>query len=421
MSLIYAEYLNGISPGYVAELWPPVFERGSGKWLYDCDGGQYLDLDAGWGAMVLGHAHPEVTQATIQALEKLEHATPPTFPMVELMGRLTEILAPWDLNKFMFGVSGSEAVEHALEMAVLKSGGKRKVLVLDRCYHGSAIGLLPISFPTSGLAALSGVIPVPAPTPFCYRCPFNLTVQNCQRECVSALRSLVAKDKDELAGVLIEPVLGKEGIPLPEGYLSAVGSICAEFRIPLIIDEVKTGIGRCGAIFASEMEDVQPDIMIMGKALSNGFPLSVAVFKESACPPEFVSMGVVLQTTFSGHAVACARAVKTLDVARRKKLHENAAVMGKALIEALRDLLKSDNSVGDIRGAGMLIGVEFVADRETKRLSTSALTRFVSSCRRAGLHVATIFRNTLTLTPPLILDMGDIDEMMDRLKKELQL
>ena len=415
----YHKYLSKISPQYVAELWPPVICRGSGVRVFDAEEREYLDLDAGWGALGLGHCHPEIVEVTQRATATLEHTTPPSRPLINLMDKLSKRLEPYDLAKFFLGTSGSESVEHALMLALSRKPNSRKVMVFDRAYHGSSLGLLPLSFSGHPMSALSGIQPIRIPTPFCYRCEFGLSRDTCQRECQQAFESLMAEHKEDICAVLLEPALGREAIVLPEGYLSSVANECRSAGIALILDEIKTGISRCGPTFAFEAENVEPDILCLGKSLSNGFPLSVVVFKEDFCPRDFPASYLILQTTFSGHAVACARAQKVLEIMKRDRLEEHVAQTGILFLDMLRSLLERENTVGDIRGTGLLCAIEFVSDKASRRPSIAALYRFLAVSRESGIHLETIFRNVAVFTPPLILSRSDIDEVHDRLEKGL--
>ncbi len=168
-------YFSRISPQYVAEMRPPVIARGSGCRIFDVDGREYVDLDAGWGGLGLGHCHPELVEVTKEAVATLEHTTPPRAPMARFMDRLGLELEGSGLNKFFFGVSGSETVEHALMICSASRPGRRTVVALDRAYHGSSLGLIPLGFQRHPLLDLKAIEPLLVPTPHCYRCPFQKT------------------------------------------------------------------------------------------------------------------------------------------------------------------------------------------------------------------------------------------------------
>ncbi len=385
--------------------------------MYDIGGKEYIDLDAGWGALGLGHCHPEIVEATRLSVETLEHTTPPSRPMITLMDSLSERLLPYDLVKFFFGTSGSESVEHALMLLLAGKPGANKVLVFDRGYHGSSIGLMPLSFKEHPLKGLSGIEPVFVPTPFCYRCSFGLTVESCARQCEAAFESLLEENKDQTCGVLIEPILGREAISPPEGYLNFVSKQCKAKGVPLVIDEIKTGMGRCGANFAFELEGMEPDLLCLGKSLSNGFPLSLVVFKEDRCPRDFLSNYIILQSTFSGHVSACARANKSLEIIERDQLPARSVRMGKLLREAVSSALEGYPYLGEVRGTGLLCAVEFVVNGESKEPSIASANHFLSLARECGIHLETVFRNVVVFTPPLTITEEDISEVYDRLSK----
>jgi adenosylmethionine-8-amino-7-oxononanoate aminotransferase len=416
MNTLFKKYLSHIAPQYAAELWPPVIQKGKGIYLEDVEGRTYLDMDCGWGALGWGHAHPDIAGVTHTAVDTLEHAIPPTLSMVQLTEKLAALLKPHDLNKFFFGTSGSESVEHAILLALAHYPQKDTLCILDRAYHGSSISLLNVSFKVHPLARYSALKTVEIKSPYCFRCPFNKSRQTCGMECADHAEALLRENHEKIASLLIEPVLGRECIPLPQGYLKRVANTCKELGIGLTVDEIKTGTGRSGTIFAFEQEGVSPDIVCMGKSLSNGFPLSLAAFSGSVCPRDFLTNYILLQTTYSGHTMACARANKVLELLQKKDFLKNVRENSRYLLTQLDSLMEKNENVGEVRGKGMLFAIEFVRNKKEKKPSTTSLYQFLNAALENGIFFASVFQNTLVFAPPLVITREEMDNFLDRVE-----
>lgn len=416
MNIFFKKYLSHIAPQYVAELWPPVIRKGKGIYLEDVEGHTYMDMDCGWGGLVFGHAHPEIIGVTHIAIDTLEHSIPPTLSMVQLTEKISALLKPHDLNKFFFGTSGSESVEHAILLALAKFPQKDTLCILDQAYHGSSISLLNISFKFHPLARYSGLKILEVKSPYCFRCPFKKNRENCIMDCADHAEALLKENHKKIAAVLIEPVLGRECIPLPDGYLKQMETVCKELGIFFIVDEIKTGIGRTGSIFAFEQENVLPDIVCMGKSLSNGFPLSLAVFSEQASPRDFLSNYILLQTTYSGHTVACVRANKVLELLQNGNILKNVRQNSRYLLSELNVMMEKNENVGEVRGKGMLFGIEFVKNKKENEPSTTSLWQFINKALENGIFFASLFKNTLVFAPPIIMTKEDIDMFLNRVE-----
>jgi 4-aminobutyrate aminotransferase-like enzyme len=270
------------------------------------------------------------------------------------------------------------------------------------------------------LSRYSGINTISIKSPYCFRCPFNKSKENCSLECADFLDDVIQSNKDKIAAMIIEPVLGRECIPLPEGYLKRVETACKNFGIMLIVDEIKTGSGRTGTLFAFEQENISADIVCMGKSLSNGFPLSLTIFKEQTCPRDFLANYILLQTTFSGHSVACARAHKVVELLTSGTVLATAKQNSAYLLDKLQSILLKSDYIGDVRGKGMMFGIEFVKDKKDNEPSITSLYQFINIALSEGLFFSSVYQNTLVFTPPIILIKNDIDLIVEKLSNVLR-
>jgi adenosylmethionine---8-amino-7-oxononanoate aminotransferase len=374
---------------------PLVIESAEGCWLVDSDGNRYLDGNASLWVNVHGHRRPELDAALVAQVGKVAHTTflgLTNPPAAELAARLAA-LAPGSLSRVFFSESGASAVEVALKMAYahwLHRGEPQRDLFvsMDGAYHGDTIGSVsvgridafhetyrPLLFPTGGFAQ-----------PYCYRCPLGLTHPACDLACADTLTDVLDQHGDRVCAVVVEPLVqGAAGIiTAPDGHLTRVAEHTRAHGALLIVDEVATGFGRTGTLFACEAEGVEPDLLAIGKGLTGGYlPMSATLATEEV----FASFLPEQRAFFHGHSytgnpLAAAVALANLDLLETEETVLRAAALGEVLEREL-DALRGLPRVGDVRRRGVMCGVELVADRATRRPFPPEDRVGAAVCRRA--------------------------------------
>jgi 4-aminobutyrate aminotransferase len=387
-------------------------DHAEGPYLYASDGTRYLDFTTGIGVTNTGHCHPKVVKAAQAQVAKLIHGQSNIVyhkPVLELVQSLQEIL-PSHLDSFFFANSGAEAVEAAMKLA-RHASGRTNMIVFQGSFHGRTIGA--VSLTTSNpiyhykyQPLMAGVYVAPYPYSYFY----GWSEEETEAFCLKMLRHLLASQTapEETAAILIEPVLGEGGYVVPPpGFLAGVQEICSEHDILLIADEVQSGFGRTGRWFAFQHFGIEPDMVVMAKGLASGMPLSgIAARKELMQHSPTGSQG----GTYGGNAVSCAAAVATLQVMQEEGLIENSAKMGAKLLERLQALQRQYAAIGQVRGLGLMIGIEFTTaagepDKETAKA-------VVQKCLDEKLILLTCgtYGNVIRWIPPLIIKDDHLDE-----------
>jgi len=399
----------------------PNFVKGKAQFLYDERGEEYLDMFAGIVTVSVGHCHPKVTQATIDQLQTLQHTSTifMTQPMVDLAEKLAEI-TPGDLSMSFITNSGTEANEAAISMARVATG-RHEVIALKHSYHGqshlatsmtSNHNYRQATMPASGIAF--------AENAYCYRCPFKKTPDNCSLECAKDVERVIQTQTSGAPAVMIaEPIQGVGGaICPPDGYFQEVKKILDKYGVLFIADEVQTGFGRTGKhMFGISNWDVQPDMMTMAKGLGNGAPIGACVMKRSIGEKQSKN----LINTFGGNPVSSATALAVIDVIQEENLQENARVVGEYLVEGLKELQKSFPIIGDIRGKGLMLGIE-IADPETKAQMPAECAKIVEVCKDNKVIIGKggLWGNTIRLKPPMTVTKADADRCLGAMRKALE-
>ena len=385
-----------------------------GPYIYSVDGRRYLDFSTGIGVTNTGHCHPEVVAAAQAQVGKLIHGQANLVyhkPMLDLVEGLKRIL-PEDLDSFFFTNSGAEAIEAAMKLA-RHATGRTNMIVFQGGYHGRTIG--SVSLTTSNpiyhikyQPLMAGVYVAPFPYTYYY----GWSEEETEAFCLKQLRHLLASQTApvETAAMLMEPVLGEGGYVVPTpGFMAGVQEICREHDILFIVDEVQSGFGRTGKWFAYEHFGVEPDIVVMAKGLASGFPLSgIAARAELMGHSPTGSQG----GTYGGNAVSCAAAVATLRVMQEEGLIENSAVMGAKLMQALKALQQRYPGIGEVRGLGLMVGVEFTtAAGEPDGTTAKAIMK---RCLDDGLILLTCgtYGNVIRWIPPLVIDDSQLEEAL---------
>jgi len=415
----------------------PTVVRGEGVYLYDTDGKRYLDAAGGAAVVTIGHGVREVVRAMAEQAERVAYTYMAQFTN-EPMQRLAERLVGWappGISKAYFVSGGSEAAETALKLArqyhlLRGKPGKHRIVSRWQAYHGNTIGALSMSGRTQWFRDFRPYaldFPHIAPC-YCYRCPFDLEYPACGVRCASDLERVIRQEgADSIAAFIAEPIVGTSAAALtpPAEYFRIIREICDRHDILFIVDEVITGFGRTGKPFAIEHWGVVPDMLLVGKGISSGYaPLGgvlvhdriVQAFRESGANP-------FLPFTFAGNPVTCATALAVCDYAEAHGLFARAAEMGKELFRGLQTLAPSP-LVGEIRGMGLLAGIELVANRDGKvpfppaagvgrRVAEAALRRGVVVLAGQPGLVDGVAGDHLLLAPPYVIQQNEIETVVE--------
>jgi adenosylmethionine-8-amino-7-oxononanoate aminotransferase len=425
---------------FAAEGGPPVLVAAEGTWMLDSDGNRYLDGVSALEACVAGHIRPELADAALRQMQQLEfldvfrYASPPA---VELAARLAEI-TPGTLSRVHFTPGGSEAVETAIKVAMQyhRLGGRPeryKVITREGAYHGCTFGAMAVDGNYFGTRThlydpLPGFGRI-APAPYRYGCPHCSDQPGCSLACADDLeQAILAEGPETVAALIIDPCSTASAVSIPpSGYMPRVREICERYGLLLIVDEIITGFGRTGKMFASQHWDLEPDIMTLSKGLSSGYvPIGAAVVKEEIAQVFMESPEGALShgQTYGGHPVACAVALANIELIEREDLPGQAADKGSYLLRGL-ETLRHHKTFGDARGLGLLCGLEFVHDQGSRSLPDdprAAGYHMRSICRDLGLITLTLHPgNVLFLAPPLTISHAEIDQMVAILDRALGL
>jgi len=401
-----------ISPSLHRE-YPLVAERGRGAIVEDADGNAFLDFAAGIAVCSTGHCHPKVVAAIQRQAAELIHIAGTDFyhrHMPELAERLVATMPGSHHWKVFFGNSGTEAVEGAIKLA--RYATKRdKLIAFYGCFHGRTLGSLSLTASKNTQrkhfgTLLGGVEHIPYP--YAYRCAYGHTQENCGGEVIEVLEQQVFKRlfaPEEVAAIIVEPIQGEGGfIPAPFSFLRELQRICNEYGILLIMDEVQAGMGRTGKMWAYDHAAVTPDIVLTAKGIASGMPISAFIAKESVMQWKPGSHG----TTYGGNPVCVAAALATLDLIEGG-LMVNAKKLGDYIFCKINDWPKRFRIVGDVRGKGLMIGVEIVRDQKTKERAKELRDKVVVNAFRRGLLTLGSGENSIRMSPPLIIDEEQAD------------
>ena len=422
------ELLEGrkyLMSGTVGSSLPVIIESGKGAILKDINGKEYIDCTSQAWSFNIGFSHPRIIEAVKEQIDKITHVRTSfdTIPKLMLLKKLGEI-TPGNLKKIMFSLHGSVSNEAALKLAMINRPEAFKFVVPYNNYMGRTLTTIAGSWvypPISKAFAPFMHNFVRIPNAYCYRCHYKLTYPKCNLFCAEFLRTTFKHGIEPVAAVSMEPMQAQGGqIEYPPGYLKRIREICDEYDVLLIFDEIQTSFGRMGCMFASEMYGVIPDIMVFGKAIGGGFPLAGTIQREDLKPPIPASDSF----TFAHFPVSFAAACATLDVIVEEKLIDKANKMGNYFTTRLKELQNKYEIIGDIRGPGLMIGVEFVKDRNTKEPASDITSFIVRDAIQDGVIFGeSLFRglgNVLKIKPPLIISETQADIVLKVLEKNIK-
>ncbi len=407
-----------LSPSYT-RCYPLVMQRGEGAVVEDVDGNRFLDFNAGIAVVATGHAHPDVVTAIQEQAARFLHMSGTDFyyeGMVALAEKLAA-LTPGDVpRRVYFGNSGAEAVEAAVKMARYHTG-RDKFIAFFGGFHGRTMGALSLT--GSKVVQRRGFHPsLPVthiPYAYCYRCPCDKHPATCNVECISELENRLFKTTvpaEEVAAIIVEPVQGEGGYLVPPAkFHERLREIADRHGILLIHDEIQSGMGRTGRMFASEHFGVTPDIVTLAKGIASGMPLAATVARTEVMnwPPGAHA------STFGGNPVSIAAALTTIELLE-DSLIENAAKMGEHMMNRMSDWPKRFRYVGDVRGLGLMIGFEMVLDKETKERAPQLRDRLEMLAFDRGLLILGCGPNSIRLCPPLVITKDQADFAIDTLE-----
>jgi 4-aminobutyrate aminotransferase len=408
-----------VSPSYTRD-YPLVAKTGRGAMIEDVDGNTFLDFAAGIAVCATGHCHPEVVAAIQKQASELIHMSGTDFyypNLVELAEKLAAIAPGKTPKRVYFGNSGAEAIEAAIKL--VKYHTKRdKLIGFHGAFHGRTMGALSLtasrSIQRKGFGTLlSGVFHMPFPDT--YRGTYGVRPECASADCLSYLENELFRrrvDPDEVAGIFIEPIQGEGGyLPAPADFLQGLQRICRKHGILLVADEVQSGMGRTGKWWASDHAGIEPDIICTAKGIASGMPLSAIIARADVMnwvPGAHAS-------TFGGNPVCIAASIATLGLLENQYM-ANAARMGDYIMKRTADWREKHKIVGEVRGRGLMIGIEFVRDQKTKEKATDLRNKLVQMAFHKGLLVLGSGDTTLRLCPPLIIDEAQADFALNTLE-----
>jgi 4-aminobutyrate aminotransferase len=413
-----------ISPSYPRD-YPFAMDHGKGSWLWDVDGNRFLDFMAGIAVNSTGHSHPEVVKAIQEQAEKFLHISSDFYhiKMIELGEKLNEI-APMEEAAVTFMTnSGTEAVETALKLSRYHTG-RTNFVGFTGGFHGRTMGAVTMTASKSlyhrGFYPLmNGVLHAPFPNP--YRPilerkrgeDYGETVVRYIEE--QLFRQVVPAE--EVAGILVEPIQGEGGyIVPPAGFFPALRKLCDKYGILLIADEVQSGMGRTGKWWAIENFGVEPDIFTSAKGIASGVPLGACVARHTIMTWERGAHG----NTYGGNPLACAAALKTIELLEHEYM-QNAAEIGQYALDALAEMAVRHPSIGEVRGIGMMIGVEFVTDKDSKEPADKLRDAVVHNAFERGLLLLGCAKSVIRIAPPLSMSKAEMDEGLKIFEQSLSL
>jgi 4-aminobutyrate aminotransferase len=409
-----------MSPSFTRD-YPLVAKTGRGAMVEDVDGNVFLDFAAGIAVCSTGHCHPTVVEAIQKQAGELIHMSGTDFyyeGLPLLAERLGKTVPGSESKKVFFTNSGTEAIEGAVKLARYTTK-RDKMVAFYGCFHGRTMGSLSLTASKStqrkGFGALLGGVEH-IPYPYAYRCALGHMPETCGAEILETLENQIFKrlfDPTEVAGIIIEPIQGEGGyVPAPKFFLQELRRICTQHGIMLITDEVQSGMGRTGKWWAFEHAGIEPDIITSAKGIASGMPLGAIIAKSSVMNWKPGSHG----TTFGGNPVCLAASLATMDLIEGG-LMENARKMGEYIFQRTADWTNKFKIVGDVRGKGRMVGIEFVRDQRTKERAGDLRNAIVDSAFHKGLLVLGAGENSLRLSPPLLVDEEQADFAMKTLEE----
>lgn len=390
-----------------------VFKRSKDAYLWDVDGKKYLDFAAGVAVANIGHTNPDVMKAIREQTKLATHCGFSDF-YAELPVRFAEELltiTPSNLQQVFFTNSGAETLEAAYKLARWHSK-KKWCIAFNPSFHGRTMGALSLTSSKPVIKKrFDPFLPVKhTPYPYCYRCAFNCDEESCNFECLNAVERLMKKMKGDTASVFIEPIMGEGGYVVPpKEFHKGLKKLCEKNNVLLCADEVQSGNFRTGKFLAMEHFNVKADIVAISKAIGGGVPFGVMLSSKKIMN----WVNGVHANTFGGNLLACAAGLATIKYMKKHNIGKNAERIGKVIMKRLNEMQEKNDIIGDVRGKGLMIGVEFVKNRRTKKPAVKERKDILCKAVDNGLVLIPAGESTIRLAPPLIITKEQADKAMD--------
>ncbi len=402
--------------------YPMIVKKMEGVYVWDIKDRKYLDFNASWAVANVGHSHPKVLDSLSKQLNKFISASFTTFPYLEAIRYVERIRDLSDIvndKKAVFGHSGSDINDGVYKLLLLTTERDR-ILSFIGAYHGQTLG----SYSVSGHKSQAMLPPyrevIKVPYPYCYRCIWGLEYPKCGLKCVKYIEYLldVVYPGETFAGVFVEPIQSDGGDVVPPlEFHRELFKVVKKYDLAYVMDEVKVGFGRTGSFFASDVFGVKPDIITVGKPMASGLPLSMALMREDIADKYEGSH----LFTLSPSPLSIAAAHATLDIILENNLPANSEKVGNYLLDSLKEVMNRHHLIGDVRGKGLIVGIELVRDRESKEPASKETAKAVFRMWELGLLTAYtgMYSNVIELTPPLIIDKNNVDDAVSIIDKAL--
>jgi len=409
---LFEEESNFMAPGLqsIGLFSRIVVKEAKGVWVEDVDGNRYIDFTAGIGVGSLGHAHPHYVKVLCDQIARANYGSFSSENRVEFLRLLTSE-TPTGLDAVQMYSGGAEAVEAALRLAKSVTH-KYEFCAFWGGFHGKTGGVLGLLGDTSFKVGLGPMMPglyLPGPYAYCYRCSLGLSYPECGFGCLELFREGIRRQTTQnIAAILVEPIQGTAGnVVPPPGYIKAVQELAKEFDALLIADEMITGFGRTGRMWGVERDGIVPDVMTLGKGIGSGFPLSAIVSSMEMAKAKPFGNPSGSSSSYGGNPMAAAAGRAVLEVIKNENLVENARKVGAAMMKRFLELKEESPFVGDVRGQGLMIGVELVKDKKTKEPLNKELTRrLFHECLDRGL-ISMCYSHNVRINPPLVISEED--------------
>jgi len=421
-SLEYLKISDEYEPKCMTQQFPLVWDRASGVSVTDVDGNTFVDMTSGVLVTNVGHSHPEHVESIREQVGRLMNCYDfPTPQRIEFSKKLVE-KTPENLDRAFLLTTGSEATESAMRIAK-RFTGKFEIISFYGAFHGRTYGAMSMAGKMSTKKSFGPTMPgaIQVPYPYCYRCPFKMKKETCDFYCLEYIDyALSAQSTGEIAALIIEPYQGGSGFIFPpDGYLKKLEEWCKSRDIIFIVDEVQASFGRTGKFFAIEWENLKPNLLCLGKGIGSGIPTSAVMGEarlfDSLAPGE-------MSSTTGGNPVSCAAGLAVLNIIEKENLVENSAKIGELMKNRLVNLAEKSSYIGDVRGKGLVMGIEFVNDKKSKEPSPEKTVEFINRCAEKGVIFGRVgwYGNVIRVAPPLVIKEDEANEALEVIQKVIE-
>lgn len=421
-SLEYLKISDEYEPKCMTQQFPLVWDRASGVSVTDVDGNTFIDMTSGVLVTNVGHSHPEHVESIREQVGRLMNCYDfPTPQRIEFSKKLVE-KTPENLDRAFLLTTGSEATESAMRIAK-RFTGKFEIISFYGAFHGRTYGAMSMAGKMSTKKSFGPTMPgaIQVPYPYCYRCPFKMKKETCDFYCLEYIDyALSAQSTGEIAALIIEPYQGGSGFIFPpDGYLKKLEEWCKSRDIIFIVDEVQASFGRTGKFFAIEWENLKPNLLCLGKGIGSGIPTSAVMGEarlfDSLAPGE-------MSSTTGGNPVSCAAGLAVLNIIEKENLVENSAKIGELMKNRLVNLAEKSSYIGDVRGKGLVMGIEFVNDKKSKEPSPEKTIEFINRCAEKGVIFGRVgwYGNVIRVAPPLVIKEDEANEALEVIQSVIE-